>query len=231
MKRRSKNKLKALVSILFIVFLFILVSYIVQRNVDNIKPVVQGYGVIGILVYVGLLILEAVFAPISVAPIIPIMSNTYGFFAAFIFTFIGWFCGACISFWIARHFGKPLLRRLASLETLERLERLLPEKHKFLGLVALRIFIPLDILDYFLGMFTKIKIRTFVTATFFGMIPATIFLVYVGSLNATFQAIGAVVLIAIVALIWISAKIIGYKRIRSLLDRWGIGRKINNATS
>ena len=160
--------------------------------------------------------------PISAVPLIPIISNSYGIFAAFIVTLAGWFLGAFISFWLAKTFGKPLIKKLISLDKLEQFEKLFPEKHKFFGLVLVRILVPLDALNYFLGIFTKVKVSTFTITTLIGLLPITLFLVYVGNLPAAYQSIGFVAGILFIIGIWIIIKIFGFNKLKNIVECYGL---------
>lgn len=218
----NKNKIKAFLGLVIILALFILSSYLVQKNIDIVKPYVKDYGAIGIGAYMVLLALEVIFIPISVIPLIPIISNSYGFFIAFIATLFGWFFGALISFGLARRFGKPLIKKLVSLNDLEKFEKLLPKNQKLFGLVLVRILVPSDALNYFFGIFTKINLSTFAITTFLGIIPITLFLVYVGNLPVIFQIIGLIMIVLFFVFLWMIVKFLGYEKLKNIIECYSL---------
>ncbi len=189
-KRKKLKSLIYLYSILGIVMLFLIVSYFVQQNLKFLENLLQD-SVFGMFIYVMLLVIESVFAPVTLLPIIPAAANIWGPSLTGFLTIIGWTIGSLAAFGIARKYGFPIVGKIIPLAKMEKIENLLPERHIFFGIVILRIAIPIDVLSYVLGMFTKIKWKTYTLATLIGILPASFFFAYLGELPFAYQLIGA----------------------------------------
>lgn len=166
--------------------LFILISYIVRQNITAIDSVVLKSYYTGIIAYPIIAIIDAVTIPVAI-PIMPAISEIYGVLICFILTFIGWSIGIVISFYISRKYGMEAVKKFVSLRGIYDIEHLMPKKYIFGAIVVLRLFLPLDIGRYALGIFTKVKFRTYLTASIIGIIPSAIYLSYVGSLSLGFE--------------------------------------------
>lgn len=177
---------KTVLSLLLIIFLFLLVSYLIQNNIGNIDDyVIDGY--FGVLIFVFIEIIATVFAPISAIPLLPLMSETYGWFIAGLLSIIGWTIGSVIAFILARKYGAPLVRKLISLEKISEIEKRIPETNLFWSIVFFRMILPVDILSYILGLFSRIKFNTYFWATLIGISPFAFILAYLGTLPLYYQ--------------------------------------------
>ena len=187
---RLYKKTKAILWLILIGFLFIALSYIIQKNIVWIENLIKGYEILGAVIYILFLAISEVISPLSAVPIIPLASSIWGGFITSILNLAGWFLGAIIAFAIARKFGKPLVKRLVNMQELSKLENKLKENQKFFTLIILRIFLfPFDILSYALGIFTKISWKMFLITTLIGILPFAIMLAYLGLLPILIQAI------------------------------------------
>ena len=185
------EKLKAFLGILFIVILFILSSYFARTNIDFVKSLI-GNDFSGILIYILITIIAIVIAPITMMPLVPIASNLWGWVSAGIFTFVGWTIGAFIVFFISRKYGVPLIKKFIPLGKLFKLESKIPKENLFMDVVLLRMIIPVDILSYALGLFTKVNFKTYALATMIGIIPFTFVFSYLGILPVWYQIFGLI---------------------------------------
>lgn len=177
---------KTVLSLLLIIFLFLLASYLIQNNIGNIDDyIVDGY--YGALIFVFIEIIATVFAPISAIPLLPLMSETYGWFIAGLLSIVGWTIGSVIAFMLARRYGAPLVRKLISLEKISEIEKKIPETNFFWSIVFLRMVLPVDILSYVLGLFSKVKFNIYFWATLIGITPFAFVLAYLGTLPLYYQ--------------------------------------------
>jgi uncharacterized membrane protein YdjX (TVP38/TMEM64 family) len=110
-----------------------------------------------------------VVAPVTVIPLVPLISPTFGPFLTALLCILGWTLGAVVAFLIARHAGRPLLVRLVSLETLSRYEKHVDTNIRFWGIVMLRMLIPVDVLSYALGLFSNVPLLEYTAATALGI--------------------------------------------------------------
>ncbi|OIO41598.1 hypothetical protein COU56_03160 [Candidatus Pacearchaeota archaeon CG10_big_fil_rev_8_21_14_0_10_31_9] len=182
----TKSRTNAALSLVFIVALFLLISYLVQQNVDYIKSNLY-YGINGKLIYIGALIISIVFAPVSVVPLMPIASGLWGWKIAGVLNIIGWSLGAVIAFLISRKYGVPLVSKLIPIKKLRKFEKYIPEENLFLAVVFFRMVTPVDGLSYILGLFTRMSFTSFTLATVIGIAPFSFVLAYAGTLSIGYQ--------------------------------------------
>jgi uncharacterized membrane protein YdjX (TVP38/TMEM64 family) len=198
-KKSTKEGVKAGVLLAGIVVIFILISYLAQNKLINLGFFSDNVGII-ILFYMAILVAEAVIAPINTMPLIPLASEVFGWWQAAIYTLIGWTLGAFIVFILSQKYGKLLIRKLISLEKLEKYERIIPTEHIFMNIVILRLFMPLDIVSYALGLFTNVKKGHYLLATLIGYAPLAFFVAYLGTVSTSYQIIGAVICIIVISI-------------------------------
>lgn len=183
-----KEKTKSILELLIFLTLFCLISYFVQQNLDFFKQYIE-YGFKGIIFYFLIVIFCSVVAPISSAPLIPLLSGIYGWFFAGIITVFAWTLGAAVIFFISRKFGVKIISKLVSLEKIYKLEKKVAGKQEFWSVVALRLVFHVDLLSYFLGLFSKISFPKFILATFIGVTPLAMTLAYAGSVSFKMQIV------------------------------------------
>lgn len=193
-----RNKTKSILSLLVVIFLFMIVSYAVMEDVANLDDYI-GNGIYGAFIYIFIAIVATVFAPVSSVPLIPLVSNIYGWFIAGFLSIIGWTIGSMIAFWLSRKYGMPLVKKVVNLEKINNFEKRIPKDNLFWSIVFLRMVVPVDVLSYILGLFSHIKFRTYFWATLIGVAPFAFILAYVGTLSfyyqITFLLLGLLVLL------------------------------------
>lgn len=185
-----KFNFKNIFPVLVVAMFFILASFLGQKYEENIKEFVAFGGGFAPVLYFLLSIVSVVFAPFSSFPLIPLAVLSFGFWTAFLSTVFGWTIGSVIAFLIARKYGTPVVKKIISLESLEKIKSFFPEKNSFFETFFMRIFFPVDLLSYALGLFSKIDFKTYFFATFLGIIPFALFFSFVGTLNPFFQVSG-----------------------------------------
>jgi uncharacterized membrane protein YdjX (TVP38/TMEM64 family) len=199
------KKFKSAIGILLVIIFFILVSYLVQSNLDFIKSYIKA-GISSMIIYVLILIVSIVIAPIDLAFLIPIVTTFWGWFLAGFLNLIGWTIGSAVVFVLCRKFGVPLIKRFVPLEKIYKYVKLMPDKHIFAQIILLRLIIPIDIVSYAIGLFTKVRFVPFIIATFIGFLPLAFILTYLGTLPYYLQIIGFIALIVIFIIGLLSAK-------------------------
>jgi len=188
-----KGKTKSFLAAIFVIALFILVSYYTRQNIEFLKELI-GNDFRGILIYLLITVFAIVVAPVSMMPLIPIASNLYGVFYAAIINIIGWTIGSFIVFFICRKYGKNLIKKFVSLEKLYEWESRIPKEKVFLTLILLRMSVPVDILSYALSLLTKINFRTYALTTIIGVIPFSFVFSYLGTIPLVYQLAGFVLI-------------------------------------
>lgn len=187
-----KNKNLGILGGILILIVFVLVSYLLQTNMNFIEENLD-LGVFGVFLYVFITAFATVVAPISAIPLLPVAVFLWGWFYAGILSVIGWTIGSIIAFMVARKFGVKIVQKFVSLEKISYYENFIPKKDLFLGIVLIRIFLPVDLLSYLLGIFSKVSLKTYALATFIGVIPFAFILSYVGSLPMLYQLISLII--------------------------------------
>lgn len=190
------DKTKSIIGIIIIVILFIFFSYIIQKNIEFFKDLI-GTSFFGMFLYVIIIITAIVVAPVSAIPLLPIVSNLWGWVLAGILSIIGWSIGALIAFVIARKYGVRIVKKLIPLKKIGNLEKKVHKKHIFWSIVFLRMVIPVDILSYVLGLFSKIKTKDYILATVMGIVPHAFILAYLGRMPFYYQIIIFLIVIII----------------------------------
>lgn len=181
--------------------LYVLASFIVKQNVNPAIILRHNYA-LTISIFFILAVIDVVGITIPVlVPFMPVFASAYGSLLTGIIASLGWTTGGILAFFIAKKYGCWVITRLLSKKRITDLSKLIPKKHLFWFVVFARIFLPLDVVSYYLGIFTSIKFRTYLLAYLVGVVPVAFFLAYVGSLTI-FQetvifvmAIGAIVIV------------------------------------
>jgi len=183
------EKTKAFLGLFIILILFILSSYFVRENIEFVENLI-GNNFLGVLIYILISIVAIVIAPISMMPLVPIAANLWGWFYSGIIHIIGWFIGSVIVFWISRKYGVPLIKKFISLKKLNEFEKKIPKENLFIDLVLLRMIIPIDLLSYALGLFSKVKFKTYALVTIIGITPFAFVFSFLGTIPIYYQLLG-----------------------------------------
>ncbi len=193
----NKDKFNAAIGIFIILMFFIVTSYFVQTNLEYVRGLI-GTGLISMVIYIIILIIATVIAPVNAVPIMPIASNIWGWAITGILNVIGWTLGALIAFVLSRKYGVPLVKKFISLKNIEKFEKMIPEENIFWSIVFFRMSIPVDILSYLLGLFSHIKFRTYALATVIGVIPFAFVFAYAGTLQLRYQILAFLIAVIII---------------------------------
>lgn len=135
----------------------------------NLKQTILSYGSLAPIIYIILFSL----VPLTLFPDAALAlagGMIFGVKYGFLLTLIGAVCGASISFYISRFFGRNLVKRISS-DKLQWVEKNL-EQDGFFVVILLRLvpLIPFDIISYGAGL-SSIKFSHFILATSIGIIP------------------------------------------------------------
>lgn len=138
----------------------------------------------------------------------------FGWFLTYLYTLIGILAGTSISFYVARTFREPIVKRFLPLQKIRKLENELSRKQEFFAIVALRLFTApvMDFSSYIAGL-TKISFGKFFLATLIASIP-DIGIFYLGE-EFYKKVFGRSIEIAVVFLFFIAFIYFLVKRYRS----------------
>ncbi len=151
----------------------------------QMESYIVGVGPWGPIVYVFMMIVAIVIAPIPSSPLAIFAGTIFGTWWASLWTMLGATIGAMIAFWIARRFGRPVVEKIISKEKLSKIEEKFSENNLILTVFLLRLLpLPLfDAVSYAAGL-THISVRGFISATFFGLLPLVFLFSYMGNFLA-----------------------------------------------
>jgi uncharacterized membrane protein YdjX (TVP38/TMEM64 family) len=106
------------------------------------------------LVFIGIKASTIIFAPLNGAPVYLVGSHIFGFKEAFAYLFLGDFVGFSVVFYISRHFGKRILKKMLTTDQYNQIEKFLIRTGNWKGLAITRISFPgfADIISYGVGL-------------------------------------------------------------------------------
>lgn len=113
----------------------------------------------------------------------------WGIWIAIFLSVLGWTIGGMIAFWLARRFGVPIIKNFVPLDEIYEAEDRVKVGNNFWSVLFLRMIIPVDVLSYALGLFSKIGFWKYLLATFIGVIPFAFFFAYFGGFPYIYQII------------------------------------------
>lgn len=157
-----------------------IVYSISKSDQDSVVAFVDSFGGFSYPIFILLIILEVVFAPIPPLALYVAGGALFGTFLGGLLTLIGNLIGAFIAFWIARRFGRDFVEKRVDTVTRNKFDNF-SVKYGALSLFVLRIN-PLttsDLFSYLAGL-TKMKIRTFLLGTGLGLLPMIFAQAYFG---------------------------------------------------
>jgi uncharacterized membrane protein YdjX (TVP38/TMEM64 family) len=188
-KNRREKTIIIIVS--FIVLgLFVLTGYLFKEYYFAIEEMIEKHAIWGMIIYIIILILSIVVAPISAMPLIPIGSRLWGVAMTTTLSVIGWTIGAMIAFYLAKKLGRPYVAKILPLKKIEKIERMIPEQNIFWTIFFFRAITPFAGLSYVFGLVTRVKTKTFFWGTFLGLIPFCFVVAFLGSLPIAFLITG-----------------------------------------
>jgi len=183
-----------------------------ESILTGLEQYVLDAGPWGPIVYIFIMIIAIVVSPIPSSPLAIFAGTVFGLWWGMLWTMIGATAGAMIAFYIARIFGRPVVRKFVPEKELAAVEDQFPEHHIawtifFLRLLPLPFF---DAVSYAAGL-THISMQKFFTATVFGLIPLVFIFTYFGDIFAD-NLVAVTSLVLFVTLIFFIFAKIFYKR-------------------
>lgn len=157
-----------------------IVYSLLNSDSQAVVDFVGSFGFFAGIIFVLLVILEVVIAPIP--PMILYIAGgfLFGTFTGGLLALLGNLIGAGIDFKIARNFGREFVEKRVKQKTRQRFDNF-SEKYGAWTLFILRLnpFTSSDLFSYLSGL-TKMKMRTFLIATGLGLLPLVFIQTYLG---------------------------------------------------
>jgi len=189
-----------LVSVLFIYSYYSkgLIYSISNSDSDSVVQLMESFGIFSYILFVVIVMLEVVLAPIPALALYIAGGALFGAFLGGILTLIGNLIGAFIAFWLARRFGRKFVEKRVDENIRKKFDKF-SQKYGVFSLFLLRVN-PLttsDLFSYLAGL-TSMKKRQFLIGTGLGLTPMIFLHTYFGETFVNNQPILYSVLI------WIS---------------------------
>ncbi|GAB4330883.1 MAG: hypothetical protein Kow0010_15930 [Dehalococcoidia bacterium] len=167
---------------------------------EEVRDWVDGLGIWGPILLIGVLAAAMVFAPIPNPPFMIAAGLVWGIFLGVVYSVIGQLIGAAIIFWISRKAGRRFIPRLIGHEGARRVDQLANEMGPQLIFWWRMMPISFDFAAYAAGL-TAISFRLFITLVFLGsLLPTTVVVAFGDSFNRSWTAravTAAIVLVAV----------------------------------
>lgn len=220
--RTLKSNRKLFATLIFLV-LFLILSIVLCINLtpiiqsltengvrESFQKYIENMGFGGVLIMLGIQILQVVIAFIPGEPVEILMGILFGTFGGLAVSMIGCAVASTLVFFAMRKFGKPLFEVFFDTEKMERF-RFLQNSQKLELLIFLLFFIPgtpKDVLTYFAPL-TPIKMRDFLLISTFARIPSIITSTYAGSTILEGNLLKTVIAFSVTAVLGIAGILIG----------------------
>ncbi len=149
---------------------------------ERMQRVVDDAALLAPVVYVILLVIQAVLAPLPAPALAMGAGYSFGIYEGCLLTWFGALLGGVISFWISRWFGRDFV---AGSERMQRLDRYV-DQHGAITIFILRLLplVSFDAISYAAGL-SSISFWRFFVATALGMLPGTVAFVYLGGASSS----------------------------------------------
>lgn len=147
---------------------------------QRIRDYLRGYGALGPIVSVVLMMLQVVFTPIPASVVQLANGVVYGKFWGTILNFVGQMAGATMAFFIAQALGKRTVEKLIGKISGNAFEAWVSRwGARALFVVRAIPGMPSDFISYVAGL-TTIRFRTYILATAAGYVPQSILYAWLG---------------------------------------------------
>jgi uncharacterized membrane protein YdjX (TVP38/TMEM64 family) len=154
-----------------------------EGDVAGLSAQVLDAGVWAPLVLAGLMILQAVIAPLPSSPVTYVNGLLFGLWWGGLLSWASALVAAAICFALSRRFGRPIAQRLVTARAVEWSDRFFERFGAYAVLLGrLLPFVSFDVVSYGAGL-TRMSFTGFMAATAIGMIPGTLLYAYLGRLG------------------------------------------------
>lgn len=176
---------KILITVLFfIITAFVFWSSATLQNlfygsVDFFAKYIDQHKILGVLVFLGLAAVSALFSPFSSAPLIPAGVVIWGGNIVFFLLAIGWLIGDLTAYLIGRFARRAVISRFVPQEKLDYYKEMISQKARFWFVLLFRFALPSEITGYALGII-HYHFGKYLLATVLVEIPFAFLTVYSG---------------------------------------------------
>lgn len=166
------------------------------------KAWVDGFGIWGKAIFVGLLMLQVIVAFVPGGPFELAAGYAYGVLEGTVLCMVSFILGSAIIFVLVRKFGMKLVEMFVSQKDIKQLEFLKnPKKTRTLAFILMVIpGSPKDALNYIAGL-TSLKLKEWLLIVFIGRIPALVSTVISGAAAGEKNFVLSVVVMALTGVV------------------------------
>jgi uncharacterized membrane protein YdjX (TVP38/TMEM64 family) len=158
--------------------------------------------------FVLVVVLEVIIAPLPGGPIGYLGAARFGFWASWPLLYIGNIIGTTIAFLLARRFGAPLFEEHVAAKTRARYDALLDGNTAWLWAVYALPIAPVDILSVLAGL-SRMSALRFLVVAYTGFLLRTAIAAYAGSalaeyagMSTAMSVIGAAFIVGVIVWLW-----------------------------
>lgn len=219
MTEKHKKAVSAAAVLIFILFCA-LVGWLVgvpmvrmAREPETFRAWVDGYGVFGKAVFVGMVVLQVVVAFIPGEPIELAAGYAFGFWEGSLLTLAGLLLGSALVFALVKRFGVKLVEVFFDRSKIREFSFLKnPKKTRAIALILMTIpGTPKDFLSYFAGL-TQLKIGEWLAIVAIGRLPSLITSTVTGAAAGSANYVLSIVMLG-VTLVITAVGAVYYRRI------------------
>lgn len=170
-------------------FLLVVIAYTIaarmlgislEINAEPFREWVDDWGIWGPIVYIVVLAVSVLFAPIPNIPIFIAAGLAWGWVIGTVYSMAGLMLGSTMAFWVSRRFGRRFLPRLIGGKAAQRVDDLtLRMGGRLVFWTRMVPVVNFDFLSYLAGL-TAIPFRVFFLYTSLGLLTPTIVAVVAG---------------------------------------------------
>lgn len=217
--------------ILFLALAWWLTRFLLRGgSVESFKELIKSYGSLGWLVAFGIQVLQVIVSPIPGEVVELGMGICFGWFWGAVLCLVGSALGSVIIMFIVKKVGIKMVQLFVSVDKINEL-RFINSERKLNSLVFILYVLPgtpKDPLIFFFGL-TRIGIIEFTVISTLARIPSVITSTVGGKLFIDGHLIGAVIVIAVTAVISLAGMILYQSILRRIRNRKSINRDEESA--
>lgn len=235
-KTLRQKRIIAIISLIITLILFLALAWWLTRfllrggSVDSFKELIKSYGSLGWLVAFGIQVLQVIVSPIPGEVVELGMGICFGWFWGAVLCLVGSALGSVIIMFIVKKVGIKMVQLFVSVDKINEL-RFINSERKLNSLVFILYVLPgtpKDPLIFFFGL-TRIGIIEFTVISTLARIPSVITSTVGGKLFIDGHLIGAVIVIAVTAVISLAGMILYQRILRRIRNRKSINRDEESA--
>lgn len=170
-----------------LLFVTVMALFLHFVGLERLQEIIEASGPVAPLAYILLKMATFVFAPLTSGPIQLSSGVLFDLWPGVFYTLVGEVVGGSINFWIARIFGRPVIRRFVGPEGMAQVDKFYQNRlggWQSLAVARLTLFPFYDFISYAAGL-TPLRFSSYLLVSIFlGFLPTFVF-VWMGTTMAT----------------------------------------------